>query len=535
MKTDGMITILDPLVSEVPDGGAVITMQELKERIRSGRILGLMFRYREARLLTPNLNYVSSPLLKALFLRFMSRGRCFFEDESCRRGPGITYSSLFRMMWRFGRDLISRGALIKKTLSEVEKFKAGAAHRPAAGSLDLAGRPVYLRTDPNIALRSGGSVGHIAGVLNNLDRFTGSPVFLTNSPIPTVREDIESHIIAPSTRFRDFEEIPHLAINDEYESAARRILDGEQISFIYQRYSFNSFSGVKLARLFSVPLVLEYNGSEIWIRKNWSEKPYRYEYVYQRIEELNLEFADLIVVVSSPLKNELTARGIAAEKILVNPNGVDPEKYSPSVDGSPVRSRYGLGGKTVIGFIGTFGRWHGAEVLAEAFGRMINANKYLHDDLRLLMIGDGLTMPSVKSNIEKYGVGEISTLTGFVPQEQGPAHLAACDILASPHVPNKDGSPFFGSPTKLFEYMAMGKGIVASDLDQIGEILEHNVTAWMVPPGDPEELAAGLLKLVEDPGLGERLGCAAREEAIEKYTWERHTARIITKLKELRG
>ena len=58
----------------------------------------------------------------------------------------------------------------------------------------------------------------------------------------------------------------------------------------------------------------------------------------------------------------------------------------------------------------------------------------------------------------------IAVLTGLVPQEDGPEHLAACDILASPHVPNADGTPFFGSPTKLFEYMAMGKGIVASNL-----------------------------------------------------------------------
>src|SRR4030065_172281 len=75
---------------------------------------------------------------------------------------------------------------------------------------------------------------------------------------------------------------------------------------------------------------------------------------------VNLSFSDLIVVVSRPMKDELVARGIDPEKILVNPNGVDPERYSPEIDGSAVRSKYGLNGKLVIGFIGTFGKLHGA-------------------------------------------------------------------------------------------------------------------------------------------------------------------------------
>lgn len=110
--------------------------------------------------------------------------------------------------------------------------------------------------------------------------------------------------------------------------------------------------------------------------------------------------------------------------------------------------------------------------------------------------------------------------------------MAACDVLVSPHVPNPDGTPFFGSPTKLFEYMAMGKGIVASDLDQIGEILEHGQTAWMVKPGDVESLAEGLRVLIEDEDLRKRLGQAARQEVVGKFTWKQHTAKIIDKLKQ---
>src|SRR5262249_23717590 len=152
--------------------------------------------------------------------------------------------------------------------------------------------------------------------------------------------------------------------------------------------------------------------------------------------------------------------------------------------------------------------WHGAEVLARAFAKLI-ADDSMRARVRLLMIGDGARMSAVRKILAEAGALGSVVFTGLVPQERGPEYLAACDLLASPHVPNPDGSPFFGSPTKLFEYMAMGKGIVASNLDQIGEVLEHGRTAWLVPPGDVDGLAAGLARLVDDAGLRDALGVAA--------------------------
>jgi len=78
----------------------------------------------------------------------------------------------------------------------------------------------------------------------------------------------------------------------------------------------------------------------------------------------------------------------------------------------------------------------------------------------------------------------------------------------------------------------MGRGIVASELDQIGEILEHGKTAWMVRPGDAEALLHGLKTLLDDADLRDRLGKAAREEAVAKHTWKEHTKKIIEKLKD---
>jgi glycosyltransferase involved in cell wall biosynthesis len=283
-----------------------------------------------------------------------------------------------------------------------------------------------------------------------------------------------------------------------------------------------------------VPFVLEYNGSEVWISRNWG-RPLRFQGTAELVEATLLRSADLVVVVSRPIRDDLVAQGIAPEKVLVNPNGVDPERYSPAVDGTAVRRRRGLEGRRVIGFIGSFGRWHGAEVLADAFGRLLARRLEWRDTVRLLMIGDGATMPLVRANLERHGAAEFAVLTGAVPQDQGPGHLAACDVLASPHVRNPDGTPFFGSPTKLFEYMAMGRGIVASDIDQIGELLRHDQTGWLVTPGDPDALAAGLERLLNEPELAHRLGAAARRDALAHHTWGDHTRRIVEALVERCG
>jgi glycosyltransferase involved in cell wall biosynthesis len=400
-----------------------------------------------------------------------------------------------------------------------------------SSALDLTLPPVYLRTDLWFGVKSGGSVGHIAGVLNHLDRFAGKPVFLTTDRIPTVREDLEAHVITPDVDFCGFSELPSLNFNFKFTREAQGILADRKIAFVYQRYSVNNLSGLELAGSRGVPFVLEYNGSEVWISRNWG-KPLKNEALALRIEDLVLKAAQVVVVVSRPMGDELAQRGIDPAKILVNPNGVDPDKYGPEVDGSRVRAKLGLEGKQVVGFIGTFGRWHGAEVLAEAFGLLLERRPELRNQVRLLMIGDGITMPEVKAALDRHGVRDLAVLTGLVPQAEGPAHLAACDLLVNSTVPNADGTPFFGSPTKLFEYMAMGKGIVASDLDQIGEVLKHGETAWLVKPGDVEALSKGLEPLLGDPALAARLGLAARREALERYTWEKHTGRIIEKLKE---
>jgi glycosyltransferase involved in cell wall biosynthesis len=516
-------------------GEIIVSDDEVRRWTRNGSVLRRFRRYQEARLLTERLSTSGRPML-LWPLSFMAR-RCSIVDTEGRERT-IGPVRLVRWTMQLCREVIGKGSLLRRIDRELASLDRQAEAAPdtkradsteGRGSNSASGAPVYLRTDLSFGVRAGGSVGHIAGVLGELARQVAPPILMTTALVPTLAPSIEVHLIGVPEAFWNFRELPSLALNEVVVSEALAAIRDRRVSMVYQRYSLNSYAGLRLARQLGVPLVIEYNGSEIWMSRHWGY-PLKYEDLSGRIELLNMNHASLVVVVSRAMRDELVARGVSSDRILVNPNGVDPDRYSPSIDGTAVRAALGYGGHIVIGFISTFQRWHGAHVLARAFATLMRARPEYRESVRLLMIGSGSGVDEAVRIVNEAGLAEYVAFTGLVAQEEGPRYLAACDILASPHVPNPDGTPFFGSPTKLFEYMAMGKPIVASSLDQIGEVLRHGETAWMVPPADSEALAAGLERLISDRALGQTLGDAARREAVAHHTWRAHVGRILEAL-----
>ena len=250
------------------------------------------------------------------------------------------------------------------------------------------------------------------------------------------------------------------------------------------------------------------------------------------MEDANLTAASLIIVVSDVLRDQLVARGYDPARIVMVPNGVDTNAIGPHLAEPSQRPRLGLPlDVPVIGFIGSLGLWHGVEVLIEAFDRLLRGHPDIAArDPRLLIIGDGDRMPMVRALIAKLGLADRVKLTGVVPQAEGVRFLASSDILVSPHVPNPDGSPFFGSPTKIFEYMALQRPIVASRLGQLGALLDHGRTALLTEPGNPDEVAEAIATLLRQPDLAEKLALAARREAVERHSWDQRVDVILSAL-----
>ncbi len=510
-----------------------ITYEKFKYWIRTGSIFCKILKFSRAELYVKDIKKMYWPLPISIFMKVICRGRCEIKDAN-HEVKEIAFRTIAKETIEYIRERIAVKELKKNIDQNLQLFSHKKYNKTnIVDKTKVLNSVIYLRTEHWDEIQTGGAVSHTTGVLNNFSKLLDRTVYISSVSVPGIDPNIEIHNIDKSYGYRNFhQEERQLAHNGLFFKEAEKIIADDNYAFIYQRYCLNNYCGAQLAEKLKIPFVLEYNGSEVWVSNNWGRKVKNQD-TAEKIEWFNLISANLIVVVSSPLKDQIVAQGISEEKILINPNGVDPEKYSPSVCGDQIREEYSLGNKIVFGFIGTFGPWHGAEILVKSFGMLMKKCPEYQKRIHLMMIGDGVTMESVKKLVDDYCLYENVSLTGLIPHNEGPTYLAACDILVSPHVPNSDGSPFFGSPTKLFEYMAIGKPIVASDLDQIGEILKHDETAHLVTPGDSNALCEGLKHMIENPSSWEKMGQLARQECLNKYTWKSHTEKILEKLAQI--
>jgi glycosyltransferase involved in cell wall biosynthesis len=370
------------------------------------------------------------------------------------------------------------------------------------------------------AAAAGGMASHVAGFARGALALGHRLQFVTSGEI-NLADEVDVERIPPSTAISATRALFELCNNLSFTIKARRATRAvqSQLDFIYQRYSRFNWTGVALSLATGLPLALEFNGSEVWVARHWD--PVGFIGLLKRFEGLNLRAADLIFVVSQVQRHNLIAAGVDRAHIVVNPNGVDVDAFRSACGGRELRLELGIEDKLVVGFTGTFGPWHGAPLMAEAATRIKDSRCHF------LFIGDGDERTATESIIEAAGKKDRATFTGRVSHSHVATYLDACDILVSPHVPAADGSEFFGSPTKLFEYMAMARPVVASRLGQIASVIVDGENGLLVEPNDADALAQAIERLANDEALRQRLGATARQTVVEQYTWQHNAAHVF--------
>jgi glycosyltransferase involved in cell wall biosynthesis len=222
--------------------------------------------------------------------------------------------------------------------------------------------------------------------------------------------------------------------------------------------------------------------------------------------------ADGYVAITSGLALELASRFGTRDRISVVPDGVrlaaDRRFQPPSWKAAPL-----------VAYAGHLYPWKGADVLLEALAMLTN--------VRGLFIGGHPAEPDLarmRQRADVLGVGWRMTFMGAVDPPRVAGLLDGADVLALPNPPTPVSSRYT-SPLKLFEYLAAGKPIVASDLTSFREVLRHEENSILVDAGKPDALAAGIRRVTADRELAGRIARQAFEDAAS-YTWERRAERL---------
>ena len=450
--------------------------------------------------------------------------------------------AIARRIWGPGPPPDPALALTARLTERLKELNASAAPVPfgtlASPRGGASGRGMYLRTDFWVKITSGGSYGHTCYVAKELAATSHGITCVMANRYPLLDELGLHQIVVPSPSPSSLEG-DLLAGTDYFHPLITVAAQAVKPAYIYERLCLGNFAGALISRELNIPYIVEYNGSEISMRRSFDGSGFTYERVFTLAEDAAFKQASLITVVSDAVRDSLVARGVDAGKILVNPNGADPEVYSPASPDVRQRTRAELGfgpSDRVIAFSGTFGGWHGVDVLAAAIPRLCAATP----SARFLLIGDGAHKHLVDQAVIAHNLGDRVKSVGRVEQNEGARLLKAADIFVSPHNTHMVDSRFFGSPTKLFEYMSMGGGIVASDLEQIGEVLSPALRsdqlsgtvmvtderAVLCAPGDVDQFVRAVEYLLNSPSTCDALGKNARTAVLDHYSWRRHVEHV---------
>lgn len=288
---------------------------------------------------------------------------------------------------------------------------------------------------------------------------------------------------------------------------------------------FAAVAGWALAALRRLPFVFELG--DLWPRSILAVGAMKNSKVIRALEALELFLyrrSEAVAALTPSFKRDLVQRGIDPAKIAVVINGVDLPRYAPRDRDPEFTAMWGLGGKFVIGYVGTHGMAHGLVNVLNAAERLKS-----DDRLRFLLVGAGAERQMLKDDAARRGLTNV-VFGDPQPKEAMPSVWSVCDV-ALVHL--KD-DPAFAEviPSKIFEAMAMGLPLLlASPKGEASDILEAEEAGMWVPAGDPEALADAARNLAEDEPY--RLALAGNSLAAAPRHSRQHQARLMLEVLQL--
>jgi PEP-CTERM/exosortase A-associated glycosyltransferase len=294
----------------------------------------------------------------------------------------------------------------------------------------------------------------------------------------------------------------------------------------------NALPALKVGRRLGIPVVYE-------VRAFWedaavdhgttTEGSLRYR-MTRAMETHALKRVDHVFTICQGLRGDIVARGIAADKVTVIPNAVDIESFEPGGQADEaLKTRLGLAGCTVLGFIGSFYAYEGLDLLLQALPAILAQRP----DVRVLLVGGGPQDAALKAQAESLGLRDKVVFTGRVPHAEVNRYYDLVDVLVYPR--HSMRLTELVTPLKPLEAMAQGRILVASDVGGHQELIRHGETGLLFNAGRAEALSQAVLRLLGQPELWPQLRAQGRRFVEQERNWAASVANYPAVYKALTG
>jgi len=373
-----------------------------------------------------------------------------------------------------------------------------------------------------------GSLIHRYELVSNLARLDNEMhIFTTDKTFLSDISNIHCHYVPPGSFF---------SLTFNYFKSYLGLLSSETFDVLYTRNpNFGFLSGVCCKSRFK-EMVYELNGipedeSSLFRTKNEegdkSQQGNKGGFSFSKVSisahsriklfilKKALEFSDRIIAVTPGIKSNLEkVFGMPGEKIIVVSNGANTSLFKP-LDQGDCRKELSLDpGICYICFVGNLAPWQGIEYLVKAAPSILSR----FPKCRFLIVGDGVMKNELLNLSRDLGVEDMFIFTGVVPYDRVPIYINASDVCAAPFIFARNAKIGL-SPLKLYEYMACGKPVVASNISGVSDALEASMGGIPVLPENPDALSEAVLKLLENPELRSKLGLKGLSYVTENYSW----------------
>jgi len=295
------------------------------------------------------------------------------------------------------------------------------------------------------------------------------------------------------------------------------IIDGIRCNIIQARDDiFGGLVAVYIKKRYKLPFVFQYSFPSI---ASVSEKHKGWLFwLITKVGHFVLFYvmhqADLILPVSKWMREELVSKGIPEDKMVSLPLGVNTSLFSPTINRKSIRSKYNLGGLHVIIYTGTLDRLRQLSILIHALAQVKQYNHHV----KLLILGHGDDRGSLERLVCDYKLKDNIIFVGQVPYPDVPQFIASADIGISSVPPT--GLYKANSPSKLFEYMSMGKPVIANEeIYEHREVLEESGGGILVP-FTSEAFASAIIELLDNPEKAIEMGQRGREWVVKNRSYE---------------